>query len=167
MHNSIELSKKLPYISLLFNQVVLLGGHTVGVAHCGFFRDRLFNFQGSGKPDPTMDPTLRTKLIRHCGATPKQKDPEAFLDQGSSFSVDNQYYNQIAQHRGVMLIDQELALDDSTAGIVAALRKDKDLFMKKFGAALVKLGGLHVLEGKAGEIRKTCGVVNGGSQIFF
>ncbi|ONK71650.1 uncharacterized protein A4U43_C04F10910 [Asparagus officinalis] len=114
-----------------------------------------------------MDPTLRTKLIRHCGATPKQKDPVAFLDQGTSFSVDNQYYNQIAQYRGVMLIDQELTLDDSTAGIVAALGKDEDLFMKKFGAALVKLGGLHVIEGKAGEIRKACGVVNGGFKSSF
>ncbi|KAM0946832.1 putative peroxidase [Dioscorea sansibarensis] len=51
----------------LEDMVVLLGGHTVGVAHCAFLRDRLFNFQGTGAPDSTMDANLRSRLISTCG----------------------------------------------------------------------------------------------------
>ncbi|PKI30906.1 hypothetical protein CRG98_048703, partial [Punica granatum] len=48
--------------------VVLLGGHTVGVAHCGFFQDRLSNFQGTRLPDPSMDPALVSQLNKTCGS---------------------------------------------------------------------------------------------------
>lgn len=30
-----------------------MGGHTVGITHCSLFADRLYNFDGSWKPDPT------------------------------------------------------------------------------------------------------------------
>lgn len=138
--------------------VLLGGGHSVGVAHCGFFRDRLFDFRST-----TMDSVLREKLARHCGEAvrPGARDPVAFLDQGTPFLVDNELYDQIVRRRGVLQIDQELALDNSTAGIVESLRKDKRGFLKKFGEALVKLGSVHVLEGEKGEIRRICGVVNG------
>ncbi|CAL9112347.1 unnamed protein product [Musa textilis] len=43
--------------------VWLLGGHTVGVTHCSFIRNRLYSYNGSGKPDPTMDPAL-VNLLR-------------------------------------------------------------------------------------------------------
>lgn len=146
----------------LEDMVVLLGGHTVGVAHCGFFRDRLLNFQGTGKPDPTMDQGLRAKLVGVCGTAnkPLSSDPTAFLDQGTSPKFDNQFYEQIAKHKGVMLIDQELALDNSTAAIVQRLRSDRDGFLRKFGDAMVKMGSIEVLVGKGGEIRKTCGAFN-------
>ncbi|KAK4409087.1 Peroxidase 60 [Sesamum angolense] len=48
------------------DMVYLLGGHTVGVAHCSLFQDRLYNFQNTGKPDPTMDSSLLTALRARC-----------------------------------------------------------------------------------------------------
>lgn len=42
----------------VFDAVALLGAHTVGVASCGNFIDRATNFQGTGLPDPSMDPFL-------------------------------------------------------------------------------------------------------------
>ena len=42
----------------VFDAVALLGAHTVGIGSCGNFVDRLTNFQGTGQPDPTMDPGL-------------------------------------------------------------------------------------------------------------
>lgn len=42
----------------VFDAVALLGAHTVGIGSCGNFVDRLTNFQGTGLPDPTMDPGL-------------------------------------------------------------------------------------------------------------
>ncbi|KAH7664494.1 Peroxidase protein [Dioscorea alata] len=146
----------------LDDMVVLLGGHTVGVAHCSFFRDRLDNFQGSGVSDSTMDPSLRAQLVKTCGSR-ANSDPTAFLDQNTSFLVDNQYYKQILGNKGVLQIDQELALDSSSSGIVAALASDGIGFMKKFADALAKLGRIEVLVGGAGEIRKNCRAFNAPS----
>ncbi|XVF05148.1 hypothetical protein REPUB_Repub05bG0146900 [Reevesia pubescens] len=42
--------------------VLLLGGHTIGFTHCLQFQDRLYNFQGTQKPDPTMDQSLLKEL---------------------------------------------------------------------------------------------------------
>ncbi|KAJ0968899.1 hypothetical protein J5N97_021776 [Dioscorea zingiberensis] len=129
----------------LDDMVVLLGAHSVGVAHCSFFEDRLDNFQGTGAPDPTMDPSLRAKLISTCGST-KNNDPTAFLDQNTSSVVDNQYYSQIIRNKGVLQIDQELALDRSSAGIVAGLASDGNGFLQKFADALVKMGSIEILQ---------------------
>ncbi|CAI9114123.1 OLC1v1014773C1 [Oldenlandia corymbosa var. corymbosa] len=45
--------------------VSLLGAHSTGVIHCKFIANRLYNFGGTHKPDPSIDPeflnTLRTK----------------------------------------------------------------------------------------------------------
>lgn len=146
----------------LNDMVTLLGAHTVGVAHCGFFQDRLSNFQGTGKPDPTMDPTLVSKLFKICGtqSRPLNKDPTAFLDQNTSFVLDNQFYSEIRSKRGVLQIDQELALDSSSAPIVAGFANNGLSFQQSFAKAMVKMGGIEVLVGKAGEIRKNCRVFN-------
>ncbi|XP_076953771.1 peroxidase 60-like [Bidens hawaiensis] len=37
------------------DMVYLLGGHTIGVAHCSLIKDRLYNFKNTGKPDPARD----------------------------------------------------------------------------------------------------------------
>lgn len=141
----------------LTEMVILLGGHTVGVAHCSLFNDRLTNFQGTGKADPSMDSALVTQLVKTCGSG---SDPTAFLDQGTSFVVDNQYYKQVLAKKGILKIDQELATDKSSSGIVSTLASDSAGFRQKFADAMVKMGGVEVLTGTAGNIRKNCRVFN-------
>ncbi|XP_072957999.1 peroxidase 44-like [Typha angustifolia] len=156
---SLSISQALQFFTkkgfTLEDMAVLLGGHTVGVAHCTFFRHRL-------NGDPMLDPALAAKLRKSCGRRPRplKKDPTAFLDQNTSFVVDNSYYNQILMNRGVMQIDQELALDNSTSAIVADLGSDSSGFMEKFADALVRMGSVEVLVGSAGEIRKICSKFN-------
>lgn len=147
------------------DMVVLMGAHTVGEAHCTFFRNRLFNFKRTGKPDPTMDPSLRGKLQQVCGKIPMpfDVDPTAFLDQNTSMAIDNRFYSEILKGRGVLQFDQKLALDNSTSGIVTSLASDEDGFLKKFADALVKLGNMEVLVGGEGEIRSKCGAFNAAS----
>ncbi|KAK6912549.1 hem peroxidase [Dillenia turbinata] len=142
--------------------VTLLGAHTVGVAHCGFFGGRLSNFQGSGAPDPTMDPTLAAKLLQTCGTTsePITQDPTAFLYQNTSFIVDNQFYNQILQKRGILQIDQALALDSSTRPVVSSFATNGMAFQQSFAKAMVKMGKVQILVGNTGEIRKNCRAFN-------
>lgn len=68
--------------------------------------------------------------------------------------MDNQHYKQIMLGRGVLQIDNELALDSSSASIVPGLASDAAGFLHRFADALVKLGNVEVLEGSGGEIRK-------------
>lgn len=148
------------------------GGHTVGVAHCSLFQDRLYNFQNTGKPDPTMDALLLNNLMKTCPQN-AAFDNTTNLDQNplSSLTVDNSFYRQIVLRKGVLQIDQELALDPLTKNSVNGIANGAD-FNAKFAEALVKLGRVQVLIGeKQGEIRKSCRVVNkkstfGGIPIF-
>jgi peroxidase len=141
----------------LTEMVVLLGGHTVGISHCSFFRDRLTNFQGTGKSDPSMDSALANQLAQTCSAG---SDPTVFLDQGTNFVVDNQYYKQLLAKKGILQIDQELATDKSSSGIVSNLASNSAGFRNSFAAAMVKMGRVDVLTGTAGNIRKNCRVFN-------
>lgn len=141
--------------------VTLLGAHSVGVAHCGFFQDRLSDFEGTAKPDPTMDAALAARLNKTCASgSSVGSDPTAFLDQGTSFVVDNQFYKQILAKKGIMQIDQALAIDKSSSGIVSRFASDNAGFRRSFRAAMVKLGGVDVLTETAGEIRKNCRAFN-------
>lgn len=146
----------------LNDMVTLLGAHTVGVAHCTFFQDRLSNFQGTGKPDPTMDRDLAARLFKLCGnaSRPLSIDPTVFLDQGTPFVVDNQFYNQTIFKKGILEIDQQLALDRSSAPIVKNFASNRVPFGQNFANALIKMSKIEVLVGSAGEIRKNCRVFN-------
>ncbi|XP_031125570.1 peroxidase 44-like [Ipomoea triloba] len=137
----------------LTDMVTLLGAHTVGITHCGFVQTRL------SATDRTMDAGLKAALKRTCSALPR-KDPAVFLDQNTSGIVDNEFYKQIRMRKGVLSIDQALALDRSSARIVARLASDQNVFKKSFADALIKLGNTQVLVGKVGEIRKNCRAFN-------
>ncbi|KAI3823324.1 hypothetical protein L1987_04759 [Smallanthus sonchifolius] len=142
------------------DMIYLLGGHSIGVAHCSLFQDRLYNFKNTGKPDPTMDLALLSSLRRTCvqNAT---IDRTANLDQNpfSSAVVDKSFYSQIMMHRGVLKFDQDVALDNLSKSTVAAIARSSD-FTTKFAQAMVKMGAIQVLTGKQGEIRKSCRAIN-------
>ncbi|OMO67831.1 Plant peroxidase [Corchorus capsularis] len=139
------------------DMATLLGAHSVGVAHCSFFLDRISGPQ----PDRTMDPALAKKLSNICGAaSARNPDPTAFLDQGTSFTMDNQFYKEIRMKRGVMKIDQELANDRLSSGFVSRYALNSTLFRTRFAQAMVKMGRIEVLVGKAGEIRQNCRAFN-------
>ncbi|KAK9986903.1 hypothetical protein SO802_031854 [Lithocarpus litseifolius] len=112
----------------LNEMVTLLSAHTVGFAHYFFFSNRLSNFRGFGVPDPSMDPTLVAK------------------------------FNKTSALNVSATIDWELALDSSTANIVFGFASNGIRFQNNFAKAMVKLGNIEVLVGKAGEIRKNCRV---------
>ncbi|KAI3823325.1 hypothetical protein L1987_04760 [Smallanthus sonchifolius] len=142
------------------DMIYLLGGHTIGVAHCSLFQDRLYNFQNMGKPDPTMDLGLLTSLRKTC-AQNATVDRTVNLDQNplSSKVIDKSFYSQIMLRRGVLQTDQELALDPLNKSKVAAVAASSD-FNTKFGQAMVKMGAMQVLTGTQGEIRQSCRSIN-------
>lgn len=105
-----------------------------------------------------MDPTLANALRSRCPRS-SSVDNTVNLDQNSASAliVDNSFYKQIVARRGILQIDQELALDPITRSTVAALANATN-FATRFGAAMVKLGALQ--SGLAGEIRRNCRAVN-------
>lgn len=136
---------------LTFNEMVtLLGAHTVGVAHCSFFHDRLPN-------DPSMDANLAANLTKICASS---TDPTVFLDQNTSFIFDNGYYKQLLLKRGIMKIDQEIADDRSSAGFVSSFARKEIGFKQSFANAMMKMGSIQVLVGNVGEVRTNCRVFN-------
>lgn len=137
------------------------GGHTVGVAHCSVFQNRLYNFQNTGQPDPTMNSTLLNKLRNICPQNSSSNNTTN-LDQNpaSSFIVDKSYYQKLLLHNGILLqVDQELALDSITKSTVATIANSND-FSLKFSQAMINLGAVQVLTGTQGEIRRSCRAVN-------
>ncbi|GAA0156233.1 hypothetical protein Leryth_002143 [Lithospermum erythrorhizon] len=165
----LSVQEALPFFTAkgmnLNDMVTLLGAHTIGITHCSFIQDRLFDFDGTKKPDPSMDPALVTQLSRTCQAPGGSSDPQVFLDQNASFVVDNQFYSQVIKKRGILPIDVNLGTDRSSAPIVARFASNGNLFNQNFVNALIKLANVEVLVGSAGEIRKNCRVFNPKSSI--
>ncbi|XP_074290106.1 peroxidase 57-like [Silene latifolia] len=135
--------------------------HTVGIAHCGTFQNRLY--PGNAEYDSLMDPALREQLKYKCPQYETSTDA-VLLDQGSGgysnyYSDDKfdvSFFHQILQQRGVLTIDQALARDPSTTGTVASFANDQGLFNAKLAQAMLKLQAVDVLTGINGNIRKVC-----------
>ncbi|KAH0780799.1 hypothetical protein KY290_000397 [Solanum tuberosum] len=148
-----------------YDMVYLLGGHTVGIARCSLFKDRIYNFNKTGGPDPSMSPWLLAELKEKCPRISLIFDNTYPLDVKTPSLVDNSYFQEIKKGNGVLQIDQQIALDELTKNIVDDIVNDPD-FYTKFGEAMVKLGRVEVLIDGQGEVRKSCRVVNKKPFIF-
>ncbi|KAH9565658.1 hypothetical protein CY35_04G088000 [Sphagnum magellanicum] len=142
------------------DMVTLLGAHTMGVAHCEFFYNRLYNFSGTGRQDPSMAPSLVESLKSICPEASAGLGNTIALDQGSEFVFDKSYYKQLEKNHGILQIDQELTHDPTTSSIVKSLAGPASRFGSSFGQAMVKMGKIGVLTGSQGEIRKVCSQIN-------
>ncbi|CAI9777527.1 unnamed protein product [Fraxinus pennsylvanica] len=144
----------------LKDAVVLSGAHTIGFAQCFTFKRRLFNFKGSGKPDPTLDSSFLSNLQSTCSDADASNRKLAPLDSQSIYRFDNMYYKNLLNNTGLLESDQALIGDPKAAAMVKDYSMDPFLFSKDFAASMVKLGNIGVLTGQSGEIRKKCGFIN-------
>ncbi|KAK6143525.1 hypothetical protein DH2020_023873 [Rehmannia glutinosa] len=142
------------------DMVVLSGGHTIGFAQCITFKNRLFNFKGSTKPDPSLDTSLLSNLQNSCPNIDNSNSNIAALDTQSTYRFDNMYYQNLMNNAGLLQSDQALILDSKTGAMVKDYSVDSFLFSKDFAASMVKLGIVGVITGQGGQIRKKCGSVN-------
>ncbi|KAK9224426.1 hypothetical protein WN943_009459 [Citrus x changshan-huyou] len=149
-----------------FDLVALSGAHTFGRAQCKFFSDRLYDFNKTGKPDPTVDRTLLKQLRELCpqggnGAVLANfdvKTPDAF---------DNKYFSNLRLRKGLLQSDQELFSTPGadTAAIVEDFGRNQTAFFKNFVISMIRMGNLKPLTGNQGEIRLNCRRVNGNNNI--
>ena len=50
----------------LILSISLPGAHSIGVIHCKFFQNRLYNFGGTDEPDPTLDSEFLNQMRSKC-----------------------------------------------------------------------------------------------------
>lgn len=138
--------------------VALLGAHSVGRVHCVNLVHRLY---------PTVDPTLNPQYAEYLkGRCPTpDPDPKAVLyarnDRVTPMVLDNMYYKNLLDHKGLLQVDQQLASDPSTFPYVQKFAADNGYFHDQFARAVLLLSENNPVTGDQGEIRKDCRYVNG------
>ncbi|GAY50003.1 hypothetical protein CUMW_123350 [Citrus unshiu] len=141
--------------------VALSGAHTFGRARCVAFRNRLFNFDGAGNPDPTIDPTYLQTLRQNC---PQGGNGNALvdLDPTTADGFDNNYFTNLQNNRGLLTSDQVLfsTTGAKTVAIVNRFANSQTDFFDTFGQAMIKMGNIRPLTGNNGEIRSNCRRIN-------
>ncbi|KAK9072150.1 hypothetical protein SSX86_008582 [Deinandra increscens subsp. villosa] len=129
--------------------VALSGAHTIGVAHCTSFTQRLYPTQ-----DTTMDKTFASTLKRVCPTA--TTNATTLLDIRSPNVFDNKFFVDLMNKQGILTSDQDLYTDKRTRGIVTSFAVNQTLFFEKFVDVMVKMGQMQVLTGTQGEIRNNC-----------
>ncbi|GLJ46377.1 hypothetical protein SUGI_0977490 [Cryptomeria japonica] len=127
----------------------------------GNLQERLSNFNGSRRANPTTDGHFRKHLSSLCS---RQADPAVALDNGSASSFDSHYYRNLESGKGLLYVDQALMAVPVTRSIVDLYASNQELFYRDFSVAMVKLFNLNVLTGKQGQIRKECSKLVNGSR---
>ncbi|PWA68872.1 peroxidase superfamily protein [Artemisia annua] len=145
------------------DMVTLLGGHMMGRTRCSNVLDRLYNFNNTGKPDPTMEPVTLTYLQKQCPKKVKlgQANPLINLNpQNPTHKFTNSYYSRILANKAVLGVDQQMLYGDDTHELTDEFAKGLEDFRGAFAYSMSRMGGLKVLTGTKGEIRRNCHVVN-------
>ena len=82
------------------------------------------------------------------------------MNPSSPARMDSGYYLNVMANRGLFSSDQALMSSTVTAKLVNQNANYPIMWMNKFANAMVKMGQIDVLTGKAGEIRTNCRMVN-------
>ncbi|ESW19496.1 hypothetical protein PHAVU_006G130000 [Phaseolus vulgaris] len=141
--------------------VALSGAHTFGRAHCITFVNRLYNFNNTGNPDPTLDTNYLATLRQICPQNATGNNLTN-LDLTTPDQFDNKYYSNLQQRKGLLQTDQELFSTPGadTIPIVNSFSSNQNTFFANFRASMIKMGNIGVLTGDEGEIRSQCNFVN-------
>ncbi|KDP44301.1 hypothetical protein JCGZ_19168 [Jatropha curcas] len=144
--------------------VALSGAHTFGRAQCRTFVTRLYNFNGTNLPDPTLNTTYLQTLQQIC---PNGGNGSVLtnLDPTTPDAFDKNYFSNLLTNEGLLQSDQELfsTTGADTAAIVSNFSSNETAFFESFVLSMLRMGNLSVLTGTQGEIRLNCSVVNANS----
>ncbi|XP_021718075.1 peroxidase 72-like [Chenopodium quinoa] len=144
----------------LVDLVTLSGAHTIGNARCVSFRQRLYNLNGNGKPDFTLDRAYAYELRNQCPQSGGDQNL-FFLDYATPFNFDNSYYKNILAYKGLLNSDQVLLTkNQESMQLVKQYAENMELFFDHFAKSMVKMGNISPLTGPKGEIRQYCRSIN-------
>ncbi|KAL7117374.1 hypothetical protein ACP275_03G068100 [Erythranthe tilingii] len=141
--------------------VALSGGHTIGVARCVTFRQRLYNQNGNNQPDVTLERNYYNGLKTVCPKSGGDNNISP-LDFSSPVKFDNRYFKLILWGKGLLNSDEVLATGSvrKTLEFVRSYAENEELFFHQFASSMVKMGNISPLVGLQGEIRKNCRRLN-------
>lgn len=137
--------------------VALLGAHSVGRTHCVKLVHRLYP-----EVDRTLDPGHVEHMKHKCpDAIPNPKAVQYVRnDRGTPMKLDNNYYVNLMNNKGLLIVDQQLYADSRTRPYVKKMAKSQEYFFKYFSRALTILSENNPLTGARGEIRRQCSLKN-------
>ncbi|KAK6124554.1 hypothetical protein DH2020_041702 [Rehmannia glutinosa] len=124
--------------------VVLSGSHTIGRTSCYAIKQRLYNFNGTRKPDPSMNLNYVKLLRKQCGLDTNYVN----LDVTTPRTFDVAYYRNLGKRMGILSTDQLLYSDVRTSGLVNLMATQAEFFTDQFAVSMTKLGNANVLVGK-------------------
>ncbi|KAG6632605.1 lignin-forming anionic peroxidase-like isoform X2 [Carya illinoinensis] len=142
------------------NRAGVTGAHTFGRARCAAFSHRLYDFNGSGNPDPSLDTTYLETLRQTCPQGGSNDNTLTNLDRSSPDGFDNDYFTNLQNNQGLLQTDQELKSEDDTADIVERFADSQSDFFDSFVQSMINMGNIRPLTGNDGEIRLDCKRVN-------
>ncbi|KAK1422917.1 hypothetical protein QVD17_18206 [Tagetes erecta] len=141
--------------------VLLSGAHTIGIAQCAAFSNRLYNFTGVGDRDPTLDSEYADNLRSRKCTTPSDTTTIVEMDPGSRNTFDLSYYTLLLKRRGLFESDSALTRNSNTLALINQLLQGSvQNFFNEFALSMEKMGRVEVKTGCSGEIRRNCAVVN-------
>ncbi|XP_021734723.1 peroxidase 47-like [Chenopodium quinoa] len=138
------------------DMVALSGAHTLGVARCASFNNRLSKFDNTHEVDPSLDANFASTLTKTCSAGDKAEQPF----DASRNDFDNLYFHALQNKAGLLTSDQTLFDSPRTRGFVNGYAMNEALFFMDFQRAMVKMSLLDVKEGAKGEVRRDCRKIN-------
>ncbi|XP_010257485.1 PREDICTED: peroxidase A2-like [Nelumbo nucifera] len=162
--NLTEITAKFSAVGLDTTDLVALSGaHTFGRAQCRTFSSRLYNFSGSGNPDPTLNSSYLATLQQTCPQN-GSSTTLANLDPTTPDTFDNNYFSNLENNQGLLLSDQELLSTSgaATISIVNNFSANQTAFFQSFAQSMINMGNISPLTGSSGQIRSDCKKVNGG-----
>ncbi|XP_016434373.2 peroxidase 5-like [Nicotiana tabacum] len=138
--------------------VTLSGAHSIGIAHCAVFANRLYpqNNQQNLPIDPEYANFLKSICPPEALTNGTGVANPANLDVLTPNWLDNKYYAALKSKKGLLISDQTLLANPTTAKMVNFNARYGSVWAKKFAAAMIHMGQLDVLTGRKGEIRRNC-----------
>lgn len=135
---------------MLGTWIIYAGAHTLGVARCASFKNRL------SQVDPTLDTEFAKTLAKTCSSG--DNAPQPF--DATSNDFDNVYFNALLRKNGVLTSDQSLYTSPKTRNFVNVYAFNQAMFFFDFQQAMVKMGLLDVKDNSNGEVRENCRKIN-------
>ncbi|KAL3654349.1 Peroxidase 11 [Castilleja foliolosa] len=145
------------------DMVALSGAHTIGMARCTNFRNRIYgDFTTTWGSNPISKQYLTT--LKSVCPTSGSDNNESAMDYVSPNLFDNSYYQILLRGEGLINSDQELyssILAVETKKLVVKYAENPIAFFKQFSESMVKMGNITNMDSYVnGEVRKNCRFVN-------
>lgn len=159
---------------MVLNFLSFEGAHNIGKISCEFVQNRLYNFSGTGQPDPSIPLNFLNEMRINCqenhnnssNDVSRTAESQSILETNvhqeltsisSGAGFDNHFYQNLVRGRGILFSDQQLMADERTAGFVMDYAfDDGSAFRTDFARVMVKISILDVLTGSQGQIRTNC-----------